>query len=63
MGERKKKASGKSIPEAQRHTVAVKLRLSPESAARLDAAAERIGLSRSAYVERLASELPPAIVG
>ena len=60
--ERKKKASGANIPEAQRHTLAAKLRLSPDALARLDAAAERAGLSRSAYVERMAGELPPAIV-
>lgn len=59
---RRKHASGKVPAEAQRHTMSAKLRLSPDALARLDAAAERIGLSRSAYVERLASELPPAIV-
>lgn len=53
--------SGKSASTARRTTEA-KLRLSPDALARLDAAAERAGLSRSAYVERLAGELPPAIV-
>lgn len=54
--------SGRSTSTARKTTEA-KLRLSPDALARLDAAAERAGLSRSAYVERLAAELPPAIVG
>lgn len=65
-GDRKKRASGATIPEAvrvERGTgQVVSLRLSPAALARLDAAAERAGLSRSGYVERLAGELPPAIV-
>lgn len=59
--------SGPAISERVRKErgtgAVVSLRLSPDAVARLDAAAERIGLSRSAYIERLASELPPAIVG
>lgn len=55
------RASGKSTSTARRTTEA-KLRLSADALARLDAAAERVGLSRSAYVEKFASELPPAIV-
>lgn len=56
--------SGSRVPEAERTrpTVQALLRLSPDALARLDAAAERAGLSRSAYVEKLAGELPPAIV-
>lgn len=53
--------SGKSESTA-RNKPGVLLRLSADAVARLDAAAERAGLSRSAYVERLASESPPAIV-
>lgn len=53
--------SGKSESTA-RTKPGVLLRLSADAVARLDAAAERAGLSRSAYVERLAGELPPAIV-
>jgi len=52
-GDRKKKASGENIPEAQRHTVQVKLRLSPESAAVLRERAETAGETVSATVERL----------
>ena len=55
------RASGKSESTARR-TVEVKMRLTADAVARLDAAAERVGLSRSAYVEKLAGELPPAIV-
>ncbi len=49
----KTKASGANIPEEQRHTVAVKLRLRPEAAAFLDGLAHRWGLTMSATVERL----------
>lgn len=53
MAEKKKRAPGKTIPEAQRHTVQVKLRLSPESAAVLRERAETAGEAVSATVERL----------
>jgi len=53
---------GEAARKARGAGQVVSLRLSPDAVARLDAAAERAGLSRSAYVERLASELPPAIV-
>ena len=46
----KKKASGKSIPEAQRHTVQVKLRLSEEDARCLRAIASLDGLPVSDVV-------------
>lgn len=49
----KKKAPGANIPEAQRHTVQVKLRLSPESSAVLRKRAETAGETVSATVERL----------
>lgn len=52
MGERKKKASGKSIPEAQRHTVQVKLRLSEEDAGCLRAIAEQAEETVSATVSK-----------
>lgn len=51
--EKRKKASGENIPEAQRHTVQVKLRLSPKSAAVLRERAETAGETVSATVERL----------
>lgn len=50
---KKKKAPGINIPEAQRHTVAVKLRLPPEVAEELDEIAERWGVTRSGAVARL----------
>lgn len=55
--------SGKSASTAPRRRPKRALTLSPDAWARLSAAAERTGLSLSAYVERLASELPPAVVG
>lgn len=54
--EKKKRAPGKTIPEAQRHTVQVKLRLSPESAAVLRERAETAGETVSATVERLLAD-------
>ena len=48
--EKRKKASGKSVPEAQRHTVAVKLRLSEEDARCLRAIAEQAKETVSATV-------------
>ena len=47
------KASGINIPEAQRHTVAVKLRLKPEVAERLDEIVAAWGSTRSEAVARL----------
>lgn len=52
----KKKASGANIPEAQRGTVQVKLRLPPDVAEELDALAESWGLTRSGAVARLVEE-------
>jgi hypothetical protein len=52
----KKKASGVNIPEAQRGTVAVKLRLPPDVAEDLDELAARWGLTRSGTVARLLEE-------
>ena len=49
----KKKAPGANIPEAQRHTVQVKLRTQPEVADKLTELAERWGESKGAVVERL----------
>jgi predicted HicB family RNase H-like nuclease len=48
-----KKPSGVNIPEAQRHTTRVMLRLRPDIAERLRAAAEQAGQSVSAYVAGL----------
>lgn len=48
-----KKASGVNIPEAQRHTVRVVLRVPPDVAEALDDLAERWGLTRSGAVARL----------
>lgn len=45
-----RKASGVNIPEAQRGTVAVKLRLPPDVADDLDELAARLGLTRSGAV-------------
>jgi len=53
MVEKKKKASGVNIPEAQRGTVAVKLRVPPDVKDDLDALAERWGLTVSGAVARL----------
>jgi len=48
-----KKASGVNIPEAQRGTVQVKLRLPPDVAEELDELAAKWGLTRSGTVARL----------
>lgn len=48
-----KKASGVNIPEAQRTTVQVKLRLDVDVAEDLDALAARWGMNRSQCVARL----------
>lgn len=48
-----KKASGVNIPEAQRTTVQVKLRLDVDVAEDLDELAERWGMNRSQCVARM----------
>ncbi len=48
-----KKASGVNIPEAQRSTVQVKLRLPDDVLEDLDALAERWGITRSGAVARM----------
>lgn len=52
----KKKASGVNIPEAQRGTVQIKLRLPPDVAEDLDALAERWGVTRSGAVARMVEQ-------
>jgi hypothetical protein len=52
----KKKASGRNIPEAERGTVQVKLRLPPDVAEELDELADRWGVTRSGAVARLLEE-------
>lgn len=47
---KKRKASGVNIPNSQRHTVQVLLRLPPEVAEKLDELAERWGVTRSGAV-------------
>lgn len=53
MTEKKKKASGVNIPEAQRTTVQVKLRLDVDVAEDLDTLAEQWGVNRSKAVEMM----------
>lgn len=53
----KKKAPGVNIPEAQRGTVQVKLRLPPDVAEALDTLAEKWNLTRSGAVARLLEEI------
>lgn len=48
-----KKKPGKNIPNAQRHTVQILLRVPPDVAETLDELAERWGLTRSGAVARL----------
>lgn len=50
---KKQKASGPNIPESQRTTVQVKLRLDVDVAEDLDALAERWGVNRSQAVARM----------
>lgn len=52
----RKKASGRSIPEAQRHTLALKLRLRPEVAEELRALAAERGCTLGELVTRLLVE-------
>ncbi len=51
------KASGVNIPEAQRTTVQIKLRLDVDVAEDLDAAAKRWGVTRSQAVTQLVASL------
>lgn len=48
-----KKKPGKNIPNAQRHTVQILLRVPPDVAEDLDELAEKWGLTRSRTVARL----------
>ena len=52
-----KKKPGKNIPNAQRHTVQILLRVPPDVAERLDELAEEWGITRSGTVGRLVEEL------
>ena len=54
--EARRKASGANIPEAQRGSVQVKLRLPPDVAESLDELAAKWGLTRSGTVARLVEE-------
>ena len=54
--DKSKKKPGKNIPNAQRHTVQILLRLPPDVAERLDELAEQWGLTRSGTVGRLVEE-------
>lgn len=56
MAAKKRKASGVNIPNSQRHTVQILLRLPPDVAEDLDALAERWKLTRSGAVGRLLDE-------
>lgn len=51
-----KKKPGRNIREAERNTVAVKLRLPPETSERLDDLSEEWGVTRSGVVARLVDE-------
>ncbi len=51
-----KKKPGKNIPNAQRHTVQILLRVPPDVAERLDELAEQRGVTRSGCVARLVEE-------
>lgn len=51
-----KKKPGKNIPNAQRHTVQILLRVPPDVAERLDELAEEWKLTRSGTVGRLLEE-------
>lgn len=53
---KKKKASGVNIPNSQRHTVQVLLRVPPDVAEALDDLAEKWNLTRSGTVARLLEE-------
>ena len=49
----RKKNPGRNVREAERSTIAVKLRLPPDVAEELDDVAERWGVTRSGAVARL----------
>lgn len=51
-----KKKPGKNIPNAQRHTVMLLLRLPPDVAERIDELAEEWGITKSGAVARLVEE-------
>ena len=51
-----KKKPGKNIPNAQRHTVQVLLRVPPDVAERLDELAEEWGVTHSGAVAQLIEE-------
>lgn len=61
MANAKKKLSGENIPESMRKTEAVKLRLAPETAARLRGRAEASGVSLSDYVTALIPSRDPKL--
>jgi predicted DNA-binding protein len=50
---KKKKASGVNIPNTQRHTVQILLRVPPEVKEKLDDLAERWGVTRSGAVAQV----------
>jgi hypothetical protein len=56
MAAKKKKASGVNIPEAQRHTVRLMLRVPPEVVDALDDLAAQWNLTRSGTIARLLEE-------
>lgn len=51
-----KRRSGSQRPEAAKAAKVISVRLAPETIATLDAQAEALALSRSAYVARLVAE-------
>jgi predicted DNA-binding protein len=51
-----KKKPGKNIPNAQRHTVQILLRLPPEVAERIEELAEAWNLTKAGAVARLVEE-------
>lgn len=56
MTARKPRRGGPDSPESARRAKVVSVRLEPETIVALDAQAEALGLSRSAYVARLVEE-------
>lgn len=58
-----KKASGRNIPEAERGTIQVKLRLPPDVAEDLDDLAERLNVTRSGAVAWLLERVPSGTSG
>jgi hypothetical protein len=51
-----KKKPGKNIPNAQRHTVQILLRVPPDVAERIEELAEQWGLTKAGAVARLVEE-------